>query len=151
MTPAWPTKVISCVWGCIGSAPRAFQFTCRWRVISIPGGWVPRFTPGGVAPDLLLRQRVPAAWPRWCSASFALEELGNKAADNAAVIMITVLTSVVVHGATADPLAARYARHLARQAGRRAGAGMPGIPARRLIRRTSRINHPREGEQSLAR
>ena len=82
----------------------------------------------------------------------ALEELGSTAADHAAaVIMITVLLSVVVHGATADPLATRYARHLARQADRRADAGMPGIPERRLIRRTSRINHPREGEQSLAR
>jgi NhaP-type Na+/H+ or K+/H+ antiporter len=82
----------------------------------------------------------------------ALEELGSPAADHAAaVITITVLLSVVVHGATADPLATRYARHLARQADRRTGEGMPDIPARRLTRRTGRINHPQGGEQSLAR
>ncbi len=51
----------------------------------------------------------------------ALEELGSPAADHAAaVITITVVLSVVVHGATADPLATRYAWHLARQADRRA-------------------------------
>ena len=73
----------------------------------------------------------------------ALEELGSPTADHAAaVITITVVLSVVVHGATADPLATRYARHLARQAGRPAEAEIPGIPERRLIRRTSHMNHP---------
>jgi sodium/hydrogen antiporter len=65
----------------------------------------------------------------------ALEELGSPAADHAA----------------ADPLATRYARHLARQAGQRGGAGIPDMPERRLIRRTSHMNHPPGGEQSLAR
>jgi sodium/hydrogen antiporter len=68
----------------------------------------------------------------------ALEELGSPAADHAAaVISITVLLSVVAHGATADPLAGWYARHLARHAGQPAGAELPGIPERRLIRRTA--------------
>jgi NhaP-type Na+/H+ or K+/H+ antiporter len=68
----------------------------------------------------------------------ALEELGSPAADHAAaVITTTVVLSVVVHGATADPLASRYAGHLARQAGQGAGAELPGIPERRLIRRTA--------------
>ncbi len=68
----------------------------------------------------------------------ALEELGRPAADHAAaVISTTVVLSVVAHGATADPLAGRYARHLARHAGRSAGAELPGIPERRLIRRTA--------------
>jgi len=68
----------------------------------------------------------------------ALEELGSPAANHAAaVITITVVLSVVVHGATADPLATRYARHLARQADRGAGAGIPGIAERRLIRRSA--------------
>ncbi len=81
----------------------------------------------------------------------ALEELGSPAADHAAaVITITVLLSVVVHGATADPLATRYARHLTRQADQQAGDGMPDIPARGLTRRTSRTNHPQGGEQSPA-
>jgi NhaP-type Na+/H+ or K+/H+ antiporter len=69
----------------------------------------------------------------------ALEELGSPAADHAAaVISFTVMLSVVVHGATADPLAGRYAGHLARHAGQRAYAEPPGIPERRLIRRTAR-------------
>jgi sodium/hydrogen antiporter len=68
----------------------------------------------------------------------ALEELGSPAADHAAaVITITVALSVVAHGATADPLATRYGRHLARQADRRDSAEIPGIPERRLIRRTA--------------
>ncbi len=69
----------------------------------------------------------------------ALEELGSPAADHAAaVITITVMLSVLAHGATAEPLASRYARHLARQAGQRAGTELPGIPERRLIRHTAR-------------
>ena len=71
-------------------------------------------------------------------ALLALEELGRPAAGHAvAVITITVVLSVVVHGATADPLATRYARLLARSADGRAGDDMPGIPQRRLIRRTA--------------
>jgi NhaP-type Na+/H+ or K+/H+ antiporter len=69
-------------------------------------------------------------------ALLALEELEGPAARHAvAVITITVLISVVAHGATADPLATRYARLVARQADERAGADLPGIPERRLIRR----------------
>jgi len=79
-------------------------------------------------------------------ALLALEELGSPAADHAvAVITITVLLSVVAHGATADPLATRYAGHLTRQAGERAGAEMPGIRERRLIRRTTSGAHDAEG------
>ena len=86
-------------------------------------------------------------------ALLALEELGSAAADHAvAVITITVLLSVVAHGATADPLAIRYAQHLALQAGERAGAEIPGIRERRLMRRTTSgandaggINSPTEG------
>jgi NhaP-type Na+/H+ or K+/H+ antiporter len=70
-------------------------------------------------------------------ALLALEDLGNGTARNAvAVITITVMLSVVAHGATAEPLAARYARLLTRRADRPTGAEVPGIPERRLIRRT---------------
>jgi NhaP-type Na+/H+ or K+/H+ antiporter len=69
----------------------------------------------------------------------ALEELGSPAADHAAaVITITVMLSVLAHGATADPLATWYARHLTRQAHQLAGAEIPGIPVRRLTHRTAR-------------
>jgi sodium/hydrogen antiporter len=69
----------------------------------------------------------------------ALEELGNPAADHAAaVITVTVVLSVLAHGATADPVANRYAGHLTRQAHQFAGAEIPGIPERRLTHRTAR-------------
>jgi hypothetical protein len=69
-------------------------------------------------------------------ALLALEDLGDRTAHTAvAVITITVMISVVAHGATADPLATRYARLLTRQAGGHGDAEVPGIPERRLIRR----------------
>jgi NhaP-type Na+/H+ or K+/H+ antiporter len=71
-------------------------------------------------------------------ALLALEELGSPAADHAvAVISITVMLSVVVHGATADPLGALYARLLAHSAAEPSGTQMPDVPDRRLIRRTA--------------
>ncbi len=79
-------------------------------------------------------------------ALLALEELGNPTAGHAvAVITITVLLSVVVHGATAGPVAAQYAGRLTRPADRRAGGETTDIPERRLVRRTT---HPAEGEDS---
>jgi NhaP-type Na+/H+ or K+/H+ antiporter len=69
-------------------------------------------------------------------ALLALEELGSHIAGQAVtVITITVLLSVIAHGATADPLATRYARLLARPANGLAGAEVPDMPERRLIRR----------------
>jgi sodium/hydrogen antiporter len=71
-------------------------------------------------------------------ALLALEELGSPAADRAvAVIAITVLLSVVAHGATAEPLAAWYAKRLAHHAAGDPGALTPDMPDRRLIRRSS--------------
>jgi len=71
-------------------------------------------------------------------ALLALEELGSPTADRAvAVIAITVLLSVVAHGATAEPLAARYAKRLAQRAAGGSGVSVPDMPDRRLIRRSS--------------
>ena len=71
-------------------------------------------------------------------ALLALEELGSPTAGRAvALITITVLLSVVLHGVTAEPLAARYARLLARRAADQDGAQVPDMPERRLIRRNS--------------
>jgi hypothetical protein len=53
------------------------------------------------------------------------------------VITITVLLSVVLHGVTAEPLAARYARLVARHTADQPGAQVPDMPERRLIRRSS--------------
>jgi NhaP-type Na+/H+ or K+/H+ antiporter len=69
-------------------------------------------------------------------ALLALEEIGQPAASQAvAVITVTVLLSVVVHGATADPLARRFGPRLAPAAGGAEHASMPDVPERRLIRR----------------
>ena len=90
-------------------------------------------------------------------ALLVLEDLGSPVASHAvAVITITMLLSVIAHGATADPLAARYAKLPARPAGVRVGTLMPEMPERRLIRRTAsrgrtRPTHPQEGEESLPR
>jgi sodium/hydrogen antiporter len=71
-------------------------------------------------------------------ALLALEELGGPTAGRAvAVIAITVVLSVVIHGATAEPLAIRYAKRLADRAANSTEAGMPDMPDRRLIRRSS--------------
>ncbi len=72
-------------------------------------------------------------------ALLALEELGSSAASGAvAVIVVTVLLSVVAHGVSAEPLAARYARSLARRpAADQADALLPDVPERRLIRHGS--------------
>jgi sodium/hydrogen antiporter len=71
-------------------------------------------------------------------ALLALEELGQHVAGPAvSVIAFTVLVSVVVHGATADPLARRYGPRIALAAGGADGAGIPRLPERRLIRRAS--------------
>jgi NhaP-type Na+/H+ or K+/H+ antiporter len=69
-------------------------------------------------------------------ALLALEDLGQPAASQAvAVISVTVLLSVIAHGATADPLARRLGPQLAPAAGAPEHIGMTDVPERRLIRR----------------
>ncbi|MGH3250696.1 MAG: cation:proton antiporter [Trebonia sp.] len=68
-------------------------------------------------------------------ALLALEELGAAANGAVAVIAITVLLSVVAHGATADPLASRYAKLLTHPGDGGGDAKMRDLPDRRLIRR----------------
>ncbi len=71
-------------------------------------------------------------------ALIALEDLGQHAAGPAvSVITLTVLLSVIAHGATADPLARRYGPRMALALGGTDDAGVPPLPARRLIRRAS--------------
>jgi NhaP-type Na+/H+ or K+/H+ antiporter len=69
-------------------------------------------------------------------ALLALEEIGQPAASQVvAVITVTVLLSVVAHGASADPLARRFGPRLARAADGAERPGLPDVPERRLIRR----------------
>jgi sodium/hydrogen antiporter len=67
-------------------------------------------------------------------ALLALEDLGEKGVGPAVeVIAVTILLSVVLHGASAEPLARRYGPRLV-PAG---DASVPELPERRLIRRAS--------------
>lgn len=69
-------------------------------------------------------------------ALLALEELGRRQSGPAVTaITVTVLLSVLAHGATADPIARMYARRLPPAPGRAPfRTGPPAIPDRRLIR-----------------
>ena len=70
-------------------------------------------------------------------ALLALEDIGKPAGAAVSVIAFTVLLSVVAHGLTANPLARRYGPRLAVTPGRPDDAGVPPLPARRLVRRAS--------------
>jgi hypothetical protein len=71
-------------------------------------------------------------------ALLALEEIGERPARSAiAVISLTVLLSVVMHGVTADPLARRYGPSMPQDLGASDSPGITPLPERRLIRRTS--------------
>jgi NhaP-type Na+/H+ or K+/H+ antiporter len=68
-------------------------------------------------------------------ALLALEDLGERVAGPAVtVIAVTVLLSVIAHGASAGPLARRYGPLRAPAASGNDPAGLPEMPARRLIR-----------------
>jgi NhaP-type Na+/H+ or K+/H+ antiporter len=80
-------------------------------------------------------------------ALLALEELGRPAAGRAvAVITVTVVLSIVAHGATAEPLARRYANRLARPEAGNTAAQPPDVPDRRLIRRAPGAVSPPTGD-----
>jgi NhaP-type Na+/H+ or K+/H+ antiporter len=78
-------------------------------------------------------------------ALLALEELGRRRSGPAiTAITVTVLLSVLAHGATAGPITRMNAGRLAPDA---PGAGLPAVPERRLIRRASSPS-PDEGTQA---
>jgi sodium/hydrogen antiporter len=67
-------------------------------------------------------------------ALLALEELGEAADEAVAVIGVTVFLSVLAHGVSAAPLAARYGRAAAAR-GPEPGGPVPDLPVRGLPRR----------------
>ena len=83
-------------------------------------------------------------------ALLALEELGAGAEKAVTVIAVTVLLSVLAHGATAGPLAQRYGR-AERARGPERGGSVPDMPVRGLPRRAPAGDVPgptRPGGQS---
>jgi NhaP-type Na+/H+ or K+/H+ antiporter len=142
------TLVSLLVWlafGAVAVAPAADDLTWQVVLYAVLSLTVIRMAPVAVALAGAGLDRATIALVGWFGprglasvvfALLALEELGSSAAGHAvAVITITVLLSVIAHGATADPLASRYARALVRPTGGHPGDGIPGIPERRLIRR----------------
>ena len=87
-------------------------------------------------------------------ALLALEDLGGAVASRAvAVITITVLLSVVAHGVTAEPLAARYAKSLAHPPDGSGGAQTARHPQSQAHPqgwqpRLNHVNSPSGGEVS---
>lgn len=67
-------------------------------------------------------------------ALLAVEELGSDADEAVAVIGATVLLSVIAHGVSAGPLAARYGKAVAAR-GSEPGGPVPDLPVRGLPRR----------------
>lgn len=119
---------------------RAEVATVLYAVLSLT---VVRMVPVAVAlvgADLSLRTVAFVGWfgPRGLAslvfALLALEEIGTDADDVVAVIGTTVFLSVLVHGATATPLAKRYGEAVA--AGPEPGGALPDIPVRGLPRRS---------------
>ena len=66
-------------------------------------------------------------------ALLALEALGSVADEAVAVIAVTVFLSVLAHGVSAAPLAARYGRAAAAR-GPEPGGALPDVPVRGLPR-----------------
>jgi NhaP-type Na+/H+ or K+/H+ antiporter len=81
-------------------------------------------------------------------ALLALEEIGPGANEAVAVITLTVLLSVLAHGVSAAPLAARYAGAAAAR-GPEPGGAVPGLSLQGRPRDTSRVEAPLRRDRAL--
>jgi NhaP-type Na+/H+ or K+/H+ antiporter len=147
-TGALVSLLVWLAFGAVAVAPAVTGLTWQIAVYAVLSLTVIRMLPVAVALIGAGLDRPTIALIGWFGprglasvvfALLALEELGSRTAGHAvAFISITVMLSVLVHGATADPLAARYAKRAARPAGGHPGAGLTAasrIPERRLVRR----------------
>jgi NhaP-type Na+/H+ or K+/H+ antiporter len=150
-TGALVSLLVWLAFGAVAVAPAVESLTWQIVLYAVLSLTVIRMVPVAIALTGARLSRATIALVGWFGprglasvvfALLALEELGSRTAGHAvAVITITVLISVVAHGATADPLATRYARLLDRTADRRPGAEIADMPERRLIRRTISSAH----------
>jgi NhaP-type Na+/H+ or K+/H+ antiporter len=146
-TGALASLLVWLTFGAVAVAPAVKSLTWQIVLYAVLSLTVIRMVPVAVALFGAGLGRATVALVGWFGprglasvifALLALEDLGSRTAHNAvAVITITVMISVVAHGATADPLATRYARLLARHPDERAAVEVPGIPVRRLVRRAA--------------
>jgi NhaP-type Na+/H+ or K+/H+ antiporter len=147
-TGALVSLLVWLAFGAVELVPAVESLTWQMVVYAILSLTVVRMVPVLVAltgARLDWATNILVAWfgPRGLAsvvfALLALEELGRPVAGPAvAVITITVVISIVAHGATAEPLARRYANRLARPAAGDTGIPPPDVPDRRLIRHTTR-------------
>jgi len=159
-TGALVSLLVWLTFGAVAVAPAVESLTWQIVLYAVLSLTVIRMVPVAVALVGARLGRATVALIGWFGprglasvifALLALEDLGSRTAHNAvAVIAITVMLSVVAHGATADPLATRYARLLARRADGRTAAEVPAIPERRLIRRAPGTHGPGAGGASTA-
>jgi sodium/hydrogen antiporter len=143
-TGALVSLLVWLAFGAVAVVPAFESLTWQTVLYAVLSLTVIRMAPVAVALAGARLGRAAVAFVGWFGprglasvvfALIALEDIGQPVAGPAvSVIAFTVLLSVVAHGATADPLARRYGPRLGPAAG---GAGMPQLPARRLIRRAS--------------
>ena len=136
--------VVWLAFGAVAAAPAVRNLSWQIAVYAVVSLTVLRMAPVALALAGTRLGRPTVAFVGWFGprglasvvfALLALEELGGTAAGpEVTVISITVLLSVIAHGVTAEPLAARYAAALARTAGGPAHLVQPELPARKLIR-----------------
>ena len=160
-TGALVSLLVWLTFGAVAVAPAVKSLTWQIVLYAVLSLTVIRMVPVAVALVGAGLGRVTVAVVGWFGprglasvifALLALEDLGSRTVHNAvAVITITVMISVVAHGATADPLATRYARLLARHPDQRAAVEVPGIPVRRLIRRAAGAHGSGGGGPTTAR
>jgi sodium/hydrogen antiporter len=146
-TGALVSLLVWLAFGAIAVVPALENLTWQIVVYSVLSLTVIRMAPVALALAGARLGRAAVAFIGWFGprglasvvfALLALEELGERDAGQAvAVITVTVLLSVLLHGASADPLARRYGPRLARAADGTGDAGIPPLPERRLIRRAS--------------
>jgi sodium/hydrogen antiporter len=144
-TSALLSLLVWLAFGALAVAPAFSDLTWQAVVYAVLSLTVIRMVPVAVALTGARLGRTATIFIGWFGprglatvvfALIALEDLGEQAARPAiTVLAITVLLSVLAHGATADPLARRYGPAMARAAG--AAPATTPLAERRLIRRAS--------------
>jgi NhaP-type Na+/H+ or K+/H+ antiporter len=144
-TSALLSLLVWLAFGALAVAPAFSDLTWQAVVYAVLSLTVIRMVPVAVALAGARLGRTATIFIGWFGprglasvvfALIALEDLGEQAARPAiTVLAITVLLSVLAHGATADPLARRYGPEMARTAGDT--PAITPLAERRLIRRAS--------------
>ena len=129
--------------GAIAVVPALRDLTWQTALYAVLSLTVIRMAPVAVALDGSGLGRAAVVFIGWFGprglasvvfALLALEDLGEKGVGPAVeVIAVTILVSVLLHGATAEPLARRYGPRLVPAE----DVSVPELPERRLIRRAS--------------